>query len=382
MGAVSPLGWGVPATWDGLLAGRCGLGPIRRFDATPFRSAGGGEVPDDPRAAMPEGRLRAEHYLIEAVREALAEAGASPAETALVVGTNFGGMAAAERALAGGDARALGAYEFGAQLSRCARELGIGAPRAAISLSCASGTAALVLARDLIEAGRAERVVAAGFDELSRYVFAGLAALRAMSPTGLRPFDLKRDGTLFSEGAGALVVEEATAARARGARIRAVVAGGALTNDGYHMTAPEKEATGIRALMRGALASAGLAPADIDHVNLHGTGTKYNDLIETVAMKDVFGDRAREIPVTANKAALGHAMGAAGSLETIAAVKSMNEGRIPPTLGLEEQDPECDLDVVRGGPREVRIDALLKTSYGIGGTNAAVVLSKEPDGGL
>jgi len=378
LGAVSPLGRGVKPLWEGLLAGRPALGPITRFDASPFRSAGGGQVPESAIGDSPPGRTLAERYLLAAAREALEDAGLGPpaGDMALVVGTNFGGMSAAERALAGGDAGRLSEYEFRAQAERCARELGLAGPRLALSLSCASGAAVVVVARELILAGRAERVLACGYDELSLYAFAGLAALRAMSPTGLRPFDRRRDGTLFSEGAGALVVEDLRSATERGAKVLAEIVGGALNNDGYHMTAPEKEARGISALLRDALADAGARAEDIDHANLHGTGTPYNDLIETVALKAVFGARARSIPVTANKSVIGHAMGAAGALETIACVLSLGEGLVPPVAGLEEQDPQCDLDVVRGGPRRADIACALKTSYGIGGTNAALVLRR------
>jgi len=374
LGAVSPFGWGVAPLWEGLVSGRSCLGPVRRFDASALRSSRGGEVPAMPGEGPPPSRTLAESYLLEAAREALAGSGAPPRGTALVVGTNFGGMAAAERALAGTAGPDLAGYEFREQAARCAGELGFTGATVALSLSCASGTAALVTARDLILSGRAERVVAAGYDELSLYAFAGLAALRAMTAADLRPFDRRRDGTIFSEGAGALVVESERAAAERGAKALAEVLGSALTNDAYHMTAPEKEARGIQALMRGALADARVGPERIDHVNLHGTGTKYNDAIETKALKGVFGERAGRIPVTANKGAIGHAMGAAGVLEIVATVLSMREGVVPPTAGLEEPDPECDLDVVTGSARKVDIGVALKTSYGIGGANAAVVL--------
>ncbi len=377
IGAVSPLGWGVGALREGLFAGRSGLGPVTRFDTSAFRSNLGGEVlsrSDEDTNATAGDTTLAERYLLAAVREALSDSGAPGDGTALVVGTNFGGMPAAERALAGEGGPDLSRYEFRDQADRVARELGLTGVTVAMSLSCASGTATIVEALDLVRSGRAERVVAAGYDELSLYAFAGLSALRAISPDGMRPFDRRRNGTVFSEGAGAVVVEPEGAARGRNAKVYVSLLGGALNNDGYHMTAPEKEARGIRALMAAALADAGVEPAEIDHVNLHGTGTKYNDLIETKAIKAVFGERARSIPVTANKGALGHAMGAAGSLETIAAVLSIRNGKVPPTLGLEEPDPECDLDVVTGSAREATIRTVLKTSYGIGGTNAAVVL--------
>ena len=374
LGAVSPLGWGVTPLWEGLVAARSGLGPVQRFDASVFRSSLGGEVPANADAHPTTERTLAEGYLLGALREALAASGAHPEGTALVVGTNFGGMAAAERALAGGDEPDLAGYEFRVQAARCARALGLTGVTVALSLSCASGTAAIVAARDLIRSGRAERVIAAGYDELSRYAFAGLAALHAMTTTALRPFDRRRDGTLFSEGAGAIMIESERAAAERGAPALAEVLGGALTNDAYHMTAPEKEARGIRALISGALADAKVEPERIDHVNLHGTGTKYNDAIETKALKAVFGERAVRIPVTANKGTIGHAMGAAGALETIATILTMREGIVPPTVGLEEPDPECDLDVVTGGARHLSVGVALKTSYGIGGANAAVVL--------
>jgi 3-oxoacyl-[acyl-carrier-protein] synthase II len=374
LGAVSTLGWGVSSLWEGLVAGRSSLGPVQRFDASAFRSTLGGEVPTSADASPAAGRTLAEGYLLGALREALVSSGAPAQGTALVVGTNFGGMAAAERALAGGDEPDLTGYEFREQAARCATELKTTGLTVALSLSCASGTAAIVVARDLIRSGRAERVIAAGYDELSRYAFAGLAALHAMTTKTLRPFDLRRDGTLFSEGAGAIMIESERAATERGSGGLAEVLGGALTNDAYHMTAPEKEARGIRALIKSALADAHVAPERIDHVNLHGTGTKYNDAIETKAMKAIFGERATRIPVTANKGTIGHAMGAAGALEIIATIMSMRENLVPPTVGLEEPDPACDLDVVTGSAREVSVAVALKTSYGIGGANAAVVL--------
>jgi len=375
LGAVSPMGWGVGVLWEGLLAPRCALGSISRFDATPFRAGGGGEVPTRQDDGADD-RLLAERYFSYAVGEAIADAACAGLPTALIAGTNFGGMAAAERALAGGDIAALGEYEFRAQVDRCVTEHGLDGPGVTLSLSCASGTAAIVLARDFILSGRAERVVAAGYDELSRYVFAGLAALRAMSPGALKPFDVKRNGTLFSEGAGALVVEDEDAARRRGAHVYARVSGAALTNDAYHMTAPDKEARGISSLMQRALDDARLPPDAIHHVNLHGTATKYNDLNETRALRKVFGERATSIPVTANKGAIGHAMGASGSLETITACLTLREKTIPPTIGLDDQDPECDVNIVRASALDCDVDTILKPSYGIGGTNAAIVLTR------
>jgi 3-oxoacyl-[acyl-carrier-protein] synthase II len=428
MGAVSPHGRGVGALWKGLLEGRAAFSPITLFDAKPFRNPLAGEVAGYP--VLADGPPRAQRMLHDACREALADAiglsdriapGAQAgsaggeaeadldrelasrlagltglASAAIVTGTNFGGMSAAERALSGGGAvspasgaqaadRAassagdLSQYLFGAAADHVAAAFGLVGPRFNLSLSCASGVAALGVALDLIRRGQAKAALACGYDELSLFVYAGLSALHAMTPETIRPFDRRRKGTLFSEGAGALMVEDLSHARRRGARIHALVLGRACNNDAYHMTAPEQDARGIQALMRAALADAGTPPEDIGHLNLHATGTQYNDRIEALAIKAVFGPRGSQIPVSAVKSSIGHTMGAAGLLETIAAVLSLREGLAPPILGLDpaEKDPECDLLTPTGKPLAVRFDAALKTSYGFGGTNAAVVLKRQ-----
>jgi 3-oxoacyl-[acyl-carrier-protein] synthase II len=306
----------------------------------------------------------------------------SLAGAALVAGTNFGGMSAAEVALVDGETdpskASLENYLFGAATTGLAREYGLGGPRLNLSLSCASGAAAIGVAFDLIRQGRVQAAIACGYDELSLFVYAGLCALRAVTPETIRPFDQRRKGTLFSEGAGVMVLERLESAKSRGARIYAEILGRAMNNDAYHMTAPEQEAHGIRALMRAALADAKLTPERVGHLNLHATGTPYNDKIETKAVLDVFGARGKEIPVAAIKSSIGHTMGAAGLIESIAAVKSLNDGLVPPVVGLDpaEKDPECDLKVAVGAPLAVSFDVVMKTSYGFGGTNAAVVLGR------
>lgn len=397
MGAVSPHGKGVKPLWDGLLAGRSAFHPITLFDAQAFRNPLAGEVDGYP--AQSGGKPRALRMLNDACGEALGDAlGAansdaaalrekaksipSLAGAALVAGTNFGGMSAAEVALVDGETdpskASLENYLFGAATTGLAREYGLGGPRLNLSLSCASGAAAIGVALDLIRQGRVQAAVACSYDELSLFVYAGLCALRAVTPETIRPFDKRRKGTLFSEGAGVMVLESLESAKARGARIYAEVLGRAMNNDAYHMTAPEQEAHGIRALMRSALADAKLPPERIGHLNLHATGTPYNDKIETKAVLDVFGARGKEIPVAAVKSSIGHTMGAAGLIESIAAVKSLNDGVVPPVVGLDpaEKDPECDLKVAVGAPLAVSFDVVMKTSYGFGGTNAAVVMGK------
>ncbi|HEY3325519.1 MAG TPA: beta-ketoacyl-[acyl-carrier-protein] synthase family protein [Planctomycetota bacterium] len=400
MGCVSPHGKGVAALWDGLLAGRSGFSPLTLFDASVFRNPLAGVVSGYPPvvpASLPAGTeagpTRAIRMLQDAAGEALAdalgpdprhavEADADLRNAAIVTGTNFGGMSAAEVALVGGrtdpSKGSLDGYLFGTAANMLAQRFGIRGPQLNLSLSCASGTAAIGLAFDMIRCGRAEAALACGYDELSLFIYAGLSALRAITPETIRPFDKRRKGTLFSEGAGVWLLESAEHAARRKAHVYARVCGRFMNNDAYHMTAPETEARGIQALMRGALADAAIEPGRIDHLNLHATGTPYNDAIETKAAYAVFGDRAAQIPVAAVKSSIGHCMGAAGIIEATVAVKTICEGKIPPVLGLDpaEQDPACNLRVPTGAPLEGSFKTVLKTSYGFGGTNAAVVLQR------
>lgn len=399
MGSVSPHGRGVDKLWSGLLEGRSAFKPITLFEAEAFRNAQAGEVEGYP--ALPGGRPRAfrmlHHAATDCLRDALALedscgdgeiAGAlmkqfSLRGAAVVAGTNFGGMSAAERALTLGAAdpgeASLSEYLFGAATEGVASTFGLTGPRMNLSLSCASGAAAIGIACDQIKAGRAQAALACGYDELSLFIYAGLSALRAITPETIRPFDKRRKGTLFSEGAGVLLLEsEKSATKRKGAKIYGEVLGRAMNNDAYHMTAPEQEARGIQALMRAALKDAEIEPEKIDHLNLHATGTPYNDKIETKAVLSVFGSRGAEIPVCSVKSAIGHTMGAAGIHESIAALLTLRDGKIPPVLGLDpaEQDPECGLKAPTGAPLDGDFKTILKTSYGFGGTNAAVVFAK------
>jgi 3-oxoacyl-[acyl-carrier-protein] synthase II len=400
MGCVSPHGRGVRAFWDGLIAGRSALKPITQFDASVFRNAQAGVVDGYDPVGDTRTPARSIRMLLDAAREALRDAcgiagecddaqlrarlssQGEMAKAALVAGTNFGGMSAAETALVEGrtdpSKAGLGGYLFGAATDALATTFGIGGTHTNISLSCASGTAAIGLALDHIRLGRTNVAIAAGYDELSLYIYSGLSALRAITTETIRPFDMRRKGTQFSEGAGVLVLESAEHAAKRGARrIHARVLGRFMNNDAYHMTAPEQEARGIKALIRAALKDAGVGAEQIDHLNLHATGTPFNDAIETKAVLDVFGERGEQIPVCSVKSSIGHTMGAAGVIESIAAIRTLQEGLVPPVLGLEleHKDPACNLNAAVGAPLEAAVRTVLKTSYGFGGTNAAVVLA-------
>jgi 3-oxoacyl-(acyl-carrier-protein) synthase len=398
IGAITPHGKGVPLFWEKLLAGQSGIKPITLFDAKVFRNPAAGEVEGYP-SGQPESR--SVNMFRDAAKEALADALGVAVNTSdqdlktqlgkvdslyrmsIVSGTNFGGMSVVENALVPGTPGAtdgnLSGYLFGRAGEVVAKTYGLQGSQHSLSLSCASGTAVIGVGMDLIRNGYADAVLCGGFDELSLYVYAGLSALHAITPETIRPFDKRRKGTQFSEGAGVVLLESEASIQKRGAKkIYARVAGRAMNNDAFHMTAPEQEARGIQALMRAALKDAQVAPEAVEHANLHATGTPYNDKIETKALHGVLGERASKLPVCSIKSSIGHTMGAAGTLESIAALLTLRDGKIPPILGLEpaEKDPECDLLTPTGVPYEGNFQTILKTSYGFGGTNAAVVFSK------
>jgi len=383
MGAVTPIGVSVDTYWRNLLDGVCGIRPITRFSTERLAFTQAGEITDFelPSALEGKGPLdRATALLLPAANEALRDARLDSDAVGIALGTNFGGVDRGEqllRATLDGEAEAEGlrAQRFQSAADRLADQFKLRGPRAVLSLSCSSGAAAIGQAASWIRAGRADVVLAGGYDALSTFCWAGLSALRTMAKDAVRPFDLNRSGTIFSEGSGVLVLESEAHAEARGRRPYAWVDGAALNNNAHHMTAPSKDSRGTIQVATNALQDAGLSPDLIDHVNVHGTGTKYNDVSEAHALKAVFGDAASSIPVTANKAALGHTMGAAGALEAIAAIQSLRTGTIPHTLHHETPDPDCAVDLVVGAPRTVSLAHVLSLSAGIGGTNAALVLS-------
>jgi len=387
MGVVSPVGSTVADFWKSVCEGRCGIRDITRFSTKDFTFTRGGEITDfAPPAglgAIPAGTDLATQFMMAAALQAVDEAGLSDMEeTGVVLSTNFGGVAEAEPFLAdalnhkpdpGGQFAEL---SFQNGVDRVADVWHFMGPRAGLSLSCSSGGAAIAYGADLIRAGRTQAVLTGGYDALSRFAWSGLSVLRTMSKDAVRPFDKRRDGTLFSEGAGALVLEELEQAEARGATIYAEVVGYGLNNNAFHMTAPAKEGAGSAAVMRMALKDGGLQPEDIDHINAHGTGTKPNDVTETQAIKAVFGEYTRRIPITSIKSSLGHMMGAAGSVEAIASILSIRDGILPPTTNFAEPDPDCDLDYVTNTKRDMKIRTVLSNSAGIGGCNAAAIFRK------
>ena len=398
IGAITPLGLDAPTTWEGLLAGRSGIGPITHFDASALPVRIAGEVHGfDPEALLGPKRTRRSarfsQLAVAAAREAVADAGLYVEEEAddlgVVINNAVGGVPETQvniDALRAGGARDVSAYYVPATIPNMAAcevaiDLGAHGPVTASALACASGNYALLEARRLILAGEADVVVAGGTDAgIGEAMFAGLANMGPLSvrndepEKASRPFDLDRDGFVFGEGAVVLVVESAAHARARGARPYGTVAGGALTSDAFHISAPEPSGTQAAAALRLALERTGTAPQDVDYICAHGTGTRANDLVETIAIRAAFGAAADAVPASSPKSMVGHLIGAAGALSAMACLLAMRDGMLPPTVNLDTPDPACDLDFVPLHARPATVRTAVANAFGFGGQNCVVVL--------
>lgn len=391
-GSLSPLGSGVPAFWDILLAGRSGLAPIRSFDTTGYTHVVVGEVKDSaPERVLSSDEIRrldrVSQYALIAAREALADAAldlqdVDRARVGVILATSLGGMLIGEayhRGQRGGTpfpARQLLHFPYYAVATRLARELEVRGPVVSPSIACASGTHAVGLALEFIRRGQGDVFIVGGAEAICEFVVSGFNCLRATTAEMVRPFDARRNGLAIGEGAAVLVVEEASHADARGARTDVEVAGTGLSGDATHMTAPARDGAGAARAMRGALADAACPPQAVEFISAHGTGTVYNDAMEVAAIAAVFGESAGAIPVNSIKGAIGHTLGAAGAFEAIMSVQILREGLIPPTVGCEQLDPACPLDIVRGEPRRSEVKTILSTSSAFAGNNAAVVLRR------
>jgi len=375
-GVVTPIGRDLDAFWSGLVEGRDGISTIERFRVDDLRVGRAGEIKQMPQAPGEKPpACRATQLLLAAARDLLGRSAldAEPARIGVVVGTALGGVEQLEQALDDKDGRArrvAGALYDGPGHA-LARRLGARGPELTVSTACASGATALGVGAEWLRADRADLVIAGGFDGLCRFVMRGFDALRSLTRERVRPFDRRRAGLLLGEGAALVLM-----ARDRdvsGPRLGRLL-GHASTSDAAHIAAPHPDGRGIRAAVESALAQAGVGPRDVDFVSAHGTGTILNDRIETAAIKEALGARAREIPVNSIKGGLGHTMGAAATLEAIMCLLASRDGIVPPTLGYEEADPACDLDYVPLTARPARPRVSLSTSLGFGGCNAALVL--------
>ena len=404
MGAITPIGNDSETYWANLLAGVPGGGPITTFDTSGHDVKIAAEVKGfDPSLTMDRKMVRRMsrfiHFGVAASAEAVRHAGLdftamSPEQrdrAAVVINTGGGGM---EQVINGADTIrdkgpgqvspfAIPALSGSMAAAMVSMNYGITGPVITQVAACASGVIAYQDALRLISSGECDVVVAGGSEApLLAMAFAALSNMTALSkrnddPEGAsRPFDRTRDGFVFGEGAGILIVESAEHAQQRGATIMAEIAGAALTADAYHISAPEPTGRGATMAMTKAMRQAGVAPDEIDHIVAHGTSTPLNDATETRAIKAAFGQQAYRIPVSSPKSMIGHTLGAAGALSAIAAVGTIRDGWIAPTINYHEPDPDCDLDYVPNVKRQAKVDTAMINGFGFGGQNAVAVFRR------
>jgi len=398
LGAVASLGHEVDAFWAGLLAGRSGVDRVSLFDPTAYASHVGAEVRGwdpaqhmDPKEARRNDRYT--HFGFVAAKQACRDAGLEmgredPDRVGVMIGSGIGGMYTYEsqlKVLAERGPRKISPFTIPSLIGNIcsglfAIELGARGPNFGVVSACATGSHALGEAAHAIRRGDVDVMVAGGSEAaITPFAYASFCAMKAMSTrndeprSASRPFDRGRDGFVMGEGAGVLVLESLEHARARGARIYCELAGYAATCDAYHITQPDPEGKGLSMAMRRALAAAGLEPTAIDYINAHGTSTPYNDKFETLAIKRVFGDHARRVAISSTKSMTGHLLGAAGGIESVICARALTAQAIPPTINLDDPDPDCDLDYVPGQAREARLRAVLSNNLGFGGQNSSIV---------
>ncbi len=401
LGAVTPCGNTVPAMWEALLAGRSGVGPITRFDASGLAIRIAGEVRGfsldpavDPREArrMPLYVRYALNAVLEAVRDAhLDMAREDPEQVGVVFGSGAGGLdlifdnhdVLRERGPRRVSPTLIANMIPDAASGYIAIQLGAQGPNMAVVAACSTGGHNVGEAYELIRRGDAAVVIAGGSEApIYPTIVASFSNMRGLAEDNLnperacKPFDARRDGFILSEGAGALVLESLDHALARGAPIVAEIVGYGNSCDASDMIAADEQGRGAARAMAMALRKSGLPPEAVDYINAHGTGTPLNDLAETRAIKSVFGDHAYRLAVSSTKSMLGHMMGAAGAVEALICALVVRDGRIPPTINLEEPDPDCDLDYVPNMARTADVRVALSNSIGLGGHNSALIVRR------
>jgi 3-oxoacyl-[acyl-carrier-protein] synthase II len=401
LGAITPLGNTVRETWEGFVAGRSGIGPITKFDASDLPTRIAGEIRGfDPTRYIPFKEARrmscASQVSVATAAQAIEDAGFSggwPDEerVSVLYGTGVGGLDEVEKHLKTlwekGWQRVSPFGITAAITNMPAHHIShlfqIKGRINTITTACATGTQAIGEAAELIRRGVADIVVTGGVEAVMTPIpIAGFSVMRALSTRNdeperaSRPFDRDRDGFVFSEGSATLILEELEHAKARGARIYAEVLGHSSSSDAYHVAQPDPAGAGAVRAMKWAIEDAGLQPEDIQYINSHGPATIINDPTETLAIKKLFGEHAYNIPINSTKSMIGHPMGAAGAIEALACALTLHEGVIHPTINHEHPDPECDLDYVPKGARYVQVETALSNSFGLGGQNACLVLRR------
>jgi 3-oxoacyl-[acyl-carrier-protein] synthase II len=398
---VSALGIGTEETWEGLLAGHSGIGPITRFDSTAFSVRIAGEIKGfDPLRFIDKKDVKKMdvfiQYAIAASEFAVTDSGIritrdNAERVGVFIGSGIGGFTTIERehkVLLESGPRRMSPFFIPSMIINLAAgqvsiRFGAKGPNSATATACSASAHAIGDAMKIIERGDADAMIAGGTEAaVTPMGVGGFAAMRALSTRNdepqraSRPFDKDRDGFVVGEGSGVLVLEALETARARGARIYAELIGYGMTSDAYHMTTPSEDADGARRVMAMAIADAGIRAEHVDYINAHGTSTEYNDRTETMAIRKVFGDHAGKLAVSSTKSMTGHLLGGAGGLEGGITVLALRDQKLPPTINYETKDPDCDLDYVPNTARSARVEYALSNSFGFGGTNAALVFRR------
>ncbi len=401
LGVVSPVGSTVEKFWDGITKGKSGIGRITKFDTEGFPVQIAGEVKDfDPSLYFDRKEIRRTdpfiQFAVGASVQAVESSGLDKADVdktrvGVLIGSGIGGLTTIEqqlKILMEKGPRRVSPYCVPMEIINMASGIvsirfGFKGPNISVVTACATGTHAIGEAYRTIQYGDADVMVAGGTEScITPLAVAGFAAAKALSTRNdeperaSRPFEKNRDGFVMGEGAGIVVLEELEHAKRRGAKILAEVVGYGTSGDAYHMTAPAPEGEGAARAIENAIKDAGISPEDIDYVNAHGTSTKFNDLFETMAIKKVLGEHAYKVKISSIKSMIGHLLGAAGGVEVVSCVKTIETGIIPPTINYEEPDPECDLDYTPNRAVRANVRYVLKNSFGFGGTNACLILKR------
>ena len=400
LGMVSPLGVGNEPTWQALVEGRSGIGPITRFDASNYPCRIAGEVRGfEPEKWIEKKEVKKSdtfiHYAIAAAQMAVDDAGLDCAgcdsdRVGVIIGSGIGGLPLIEQThqilIERGPGRISPFFIPGLIVNLAAGQISIRfrcrGPSSAPATACATGAHAIGDAFKVIQRDEADVMFAGGSEAvITPLAVGGFASMRALSTrnddpqTASRPWDANRDGFVMGEGAGILILEEIEHAKKRGATIYCELTGYGMSSDAYHITSPAEDGSGMTRVMQRALKDARLNPEDIGYINAHGTSTPVGDRTETVAIKSTFGEHAKSVAVSSTKSMTGHLLGAAGGLESAIAAMTVKTGIIPPTINYETPDPACDLDYVPNQAREKKVRHVLSNSFGFGGTNASLIFS-------
>ncbi|MEJ2621357.1 MAG: beta-ketoacyl-ACP synthase II [Candidatus Thiodiazotropha sp.] len=401
LGLVAPVGLDVASSWENIQAGKSGIQPITHFDVATFSTQFGGpiygfEVTDYIPKKEAKKMDKFIHYGVAAGIQAIKDSGLEVTEEnadriGVLIGSGIGGITGIENSyqsyLDGGPRKISPFFVPSSIINMVSGNLsimyGLKGPNYSIVSACSSGAHSIAEAAMMIRYGRTDVMIAGGAEMATSPVgLGGFAAARALSrrnddpQAASRPWDKDRDGFVLSDGSGVVVLEEYEQAKARGAKIYAELVGMGMNSDAYHMTAPSKDGSGAAKCMEMALKDAGINLQEVDYINAHGTSTPAGDVAETLAVKRAFGDHAHKLCVSSTKSMTGHMLGAAGGAEAVFTILALHNQVVPPTINLENQDPECDLDYVPNTAREMKLDVVISNSFGFGGTNGTLAFRR------